>query len=370
MSDSMDRKVLTGVMILVGGAIGAGFLAIPYGIAKCGLLLGLIQLLLVGLVSGFMSLYVAELVSRVKGRHQVVGLVGKFLGKKGKIFITLAMFIGIYGALTAYGIGISTMLSELLGIDYTLVTIALFSVAGFIIHKGIRAVDKSEVISMFFLIPTLIFLSIVALSEFKLPNIMTINIKNFFYPFGIILFACLAYQSVPEISKVVEKKKLRKVILLGTFLFVALYSLFAFSFVGAYGQGVEELAVESLSGIWRIVGILVGTLAMATTFLILGLVIRDTYIEDYNLKPTYSFLLTILPPFFITLLRLNFATVVGLTGAITGGLVGIILGYTVYVARKKQKTKPEFMVPGGTATIIITTIVFLLGMTFEVMKYI
>ena len=109
------NKVLSGALVLVGGAVGAGFLGIPYAMAKSGFTIGMIELVLAWLASMFMCFYVLELVLRVRKTHQVVGLVEPYLGKKGKHLMAIMVFIGIYGALVAYGIGVGQLAYDFLG---------------------------------------------------------------------------------------------------------------------------------------------------------------------------------------------------------------------------------------------------------------
>ena len=53
----MKKEGLEAVCIIIGTVIGAGVLGIPYVIAKAGFLIGLIQLVIIGLLVLFMNLF-------------------------------------------------------------------------------------------------------------------------------------------------------------------------------------------------------------------------------------------------------------------------------------------------------------------------
>ncbi|MEK6816901.1 MAG: aromatic amino acid transport family protein, partial [Nanoarchaeota archaeon] len=66
----MDRKYLEAIATLVGTIIGAGVLGIPYVVAKSGIKIGLVHILLLGIAILFINLYVAEISLRTKKTHQ------------------------------------------------------------------------------------------------------------------------------------------------------------------------------------------------------------------------------------------------------------------------------------------------------------
>src|SRR3989344_2756276 len=94
------------IATLMGIIVGAGILGIPYVIAKAGYLYGFIIIILIGLAYVFLDLFYGEVVLRTKKQHQLPGYAEKYLGRKGKIIAGIAMPIAVYGALTAYLIGV------------------------------------------------------------------------------------------------------------------------------------------------------------------------------------------------------------------------------------------------------------------------
>ena len=111
----MNKSKLRGISAIVGTIVGAGTLGIPYVVSQVGFSIGLIYLLIIGLISTLVMLYVTELVLRTKKTKQMPGLAEKYLGKWGKRVMMLSQVLGIYGALIAYLTGIGSSFSGLIG---------------------------------------------------------------------------------------------------------------------------------------------------------------------------------------------------------------------------------------------------------------
>src|SRR3989338_3789267 len=108
----MEKRFFGAIATLVGTTIGAGVLGIPFVVAKAGILLGLIDIIIIGAAIMMVNLYLGEVVLRTKGKHQLTGYAQKYLGNKGKSIMALTMVFSIYGALTAYIIGVGEALAS------------------------------------------------------------------------------------------------------------------------------------------------------------------------------------------------------------------------------------------------------------------
>ena len=106
-------KTFPAITTLIGTMIGAGILAIPYAVSKSGFFIGLITMFIVALLMILVYLYLGEISLRTKEFHQITGLAGKYLGKKGKYWMFAATVFGIYAALLAYLIAEGQSLSFL-----------------------------------------------------------------------------------------------------------------------------------------------------------------------------------------------------------------------------------------------------------------
>jgi len=364
------RHVYEAVATLTGVTIGAGVLGIPFVFSKAGFLTGLLVLAVMALVVVLVNLCVGEIVLRTRGEHQLTGYAGIYLGKWGRRLMFLSIIVGSYGALMAYIIGEGQSLAELFGGNPWFWSMIFFVVASLIIYKGIKAVGSSELV----LVSTklLIFLTVVVLMVFSQafdPNELTgFNLTNIFIPYGVILFAFLGAIAVPEMRREMKGhwKEMRKAIILGSIIPFAAYALFALAVVGVTGTDTTEVAnvgVGRLLGFIPLVLInLFAILSLATSYIALGLGLKEVYQYDYNFKPLWAFVAAMFVPVVLIMAGIqSFILILGVTGAVSGGIEGILLLLTYWKAKKFSQRKPEYTVPIGPIAIALLSLVFLVG---------
>lgn len=107
------KKFWAATFTLTGTIIGAGILGLPYVFAQAGFFSGLFWLIFLGIIMTLTFLYLGEVTLRTKEKHQLPGLAEKYLGRKGKVAMFLAMVFGIYSSLLAYLVGEGESLSRL-----------------------------------------------------------------------------------------------------------------------------------------------------------------------------------------------------------------------------------------------------------------
>ena len=138
------KEVLEAITTLVGAVIGAGVLSVPYVIAEAGFLTGLLDLLVLGGFVILLYLLYGEVVLRTKGVHQLTGYAERYLGKTGKNVALISMTVGIYSALIAYFIGVGASMSQIFGGNPLIFSLIFFVVGVFLVHRGIKAIEESE----------------------------------------------------------------------------------------------------------------------------------------------------------------------------------------------------------------------------------
>ncbi|MCD6575797.1 MAG: hypothetical protein J7K73_01400 [Nanoarchaeota archaeon] len=358
------------ISLIIGTVIGAGIFGIPYAMSQAGLLFGLLNLIFVGTIVTFMTLYMGEVVMRTKKESQFILLAEKYLGKPGKWLMFLSMSAGIYGALTAYLVGIGQSAAHILGGNPIVYSMIFFIFAAPLIYFGLKTVTEIEFGLTSALIAIFIIISLALLPNVKLDNLTYYDTGKALFPYGVILFATLGYSVVPEVSMILKRngRKLMSAIVTAMLICISIYALFSISMVGTLGTNVAEIATNSLNGIIGELGTVVAILAMATGFLALGIVLKHIYQIDLRINPKISWGLVVFVPLIIFLVfSPSFVTAVALTGTYSGGLAGILCSLMAKEARKKGDLNPKFVVPGGDALIYISIIVFAVGMLLQTM---
>ena len=373
----MKKEVLYGSSILIGTIIGAGVLGIPYVVAQSGFLTGLTVIIVIGLISMLINLYLGEIILRTKGNHQLSGYAKKYLGNWGKRIMMFAMIFGIYGALLAYLIGEGSALSSIFGGPPLYWSIGFFITASSLIFTGLNIIKKSELIMVTFLIAIIIVISLLATGKIDTTNLTQFNSAKLLLPFGVILFAFIGTSAIPEIKLAMKNnlKKMKKAILIGSIIPIIIYALFTLITVGVLGSSTTEIATiglgEQLGTTAIILGNLFAVFAMATSFLVLGLALKDTYILDYKLNKNLAFILTVSLPLILFSMGINsFVKVINITGIIAGGLTFILIILIAHVAKKKSELKPEYSIPINYITSFILIVLFLIAIIYQITKVI
>jgi len=378
---------------LVGTIVGAGVLAIPYAVQKAGFLTGLLNLLILGAAVVFLYLYVGEVVLRTKGNYQLPGYAERYLGKTGKVLITFTTTFAIYGALTAYMIGVGRSLAAIFGMQNNITILGMaisadllfgllfFAFASTIVYLGLAFIRKSELLMSSIVIIIVILICAFLFLKIDVSNLASFNLSKLFIPYGVILFALAGAIAIPEMKEelVKNKKLLRKAIIVGTLIPIVLYTLFSFVTVGVCGSSTSEVATiylgQRFGVIMKIFGNLFAIFAMSTSFLTLGLGLKEVYNYDYKIKKSIAWSLACLIPLVLFLLMFFFIReeifykTIGLTGGVAMTLEGVLLVIMFNRAKRRGDRKPEYAVKRSTIVSIALIIVFTLGLAYTILNF-
>jgi len=375
-----NNKLLIAITTLIGTIVGAGILGIPYAIAKVGFFWGFIIIVTLGLCFILINLFAGEMILRTKKQHQLTGYAQKYLGKWGKIVMTLVMLMSLYGALIAYLIGEGSTLYAIFGFGSPLIyTLIFFAITSYIIFSGIKATGKTELVLISLLIIIVFVIGVFSYRSMDFSRLLTSNITNFLLPYGIVLFAYMALPAIPELQEVIgkEKKLLKKAIIWGSVIPIIIYLFFAAVVVGAVGlenfelldtnQRIATIALSIYSN--KILGVfanILAVLAMFTSYLTIGIALTEMYEYDYKLNRKLALSLTFFIPLIVVLFNLtSFLTVLAITGAIAGGLEAVMVMLMYWRAKKLGDRKPEYTMPNFYVLGGIILVMFLIGSIYQ-----
>ncbi len=368
-------KTLHATSALIGTIIGAGIFGIPYVVMKSGFTIGLIHILLIAVLMTITTLYLGEIALRSKENHQLTGYAEKYLGKKGKILMILALAFGIYSAVLAYLIGVGESLSFLFfdtsnyTIHFGILTWILLSL---FCHFGIKALEKGEFIGVITIIITIIAIVIYFANKIDIIN-LTQKYPNmpldYFAPFGVILFAFLGYTTIPEIKNILGKHKneMKKSILLAILICTIVYILFPAIVIGFKGEQTPQIATIALGKPF----ILLGILTMLTSYLALSISLTDMFHLDFKQTKFRSWFFAcsvpIIPFIIMQLTNIaSFTKILGIGGVISGGLTSVLILLMASNAKILGDRKPEYSIPVSKILTLILILIFAIGTIVEI----
>ncbi|HLD27247.1 MAG TPA: aromatic amino acid transport family protein [Patescibacteria group bacterium] len=372
-----DSKVFfEAVAVLVGTIIGAGVLGIPYVVYQSGFIGGAILMALISVAVLIMNLYLGEIVLSTRTDHQLTGYAEKYLGKTGKYFMFGSVVFGFYGALLAYLIGEGQALAALTGGSPLVYSLIFFAFAALLVFIGLTVIKKAE----FLLTLTILFIVIViffwGLGYLDFNNLGEFNLAKILIPYGVIFFSVSGASAIPELRRVLKGKErlVKKSIVVGTAIPFVVYVIFTFIVVGVAGFRVTEVATVGLGEVMGRSMIIFGNLfaffTMATSFLTLGLALKNTYHFDFKLKHGLSWFLTVSLPLVIFLAGLNdFVKVMGTVGAIGGGLEGILIGLIYLKVKSQRERRPEYELPKSPWLVFLLSLIFVGGIIYAIWTF-
>jgi amino acid permease len=373
----MRSKLFGATAILIGTIIGAGIFGIPYVVSKAGFAVGVFYIFFLGLAVFITTLCYGEVILRTKEPYQMSGYAEKYLGTLGKRALSFSLIFGIYGALLAYMIGVgdfaNALLSASLGGTPFLYTAIFFVLGSLIVFFGLKTVARFEKIMVLILILIVALIFVFGVANVRIENLTGFNAAYLFLPYGVILFAFTGATAVVDMRKTLagEEKKLKKAIFIGHLIPLIVYLIFAFIVCGVAGK---ETSPEAIIGLSKFLGpkifslgALLGILTMSTSFLTLGLALKEIFMVDYKINKTTSWVLACFVPFIIFLLGLtSFIKIIGIVGAVTGGINGIIILLMYLKAKEKGEQTPAFSVKLPKSIIYISYLIFGLGILYQV----
>ncbi|MFA5128715.1 MAG: aromatic amino acid transport family protein [Patescibacteria group bacterium] len=373
----MNKRFFHAIAMMVGMIVGVGLFGVPYAVEKVGFALGATYIFILGMLLLLVHVLYGEVALRTEGKHRLVGYAEIYLGSKGKIVAALAQIFSFYGALIAYiiigGQFLHLLLSPVFGGTILAYQIGFFIVTSLTVGVGLRLVAPIEFAMTMFLLAVVAIIFIFGLSYVWYPNLFVMNLKEIFFPYGVILFALGGAAAVPEIRDLLrgQEKKMKKALIWGTAIPIVITILFSFVVIGISGENTTSEAISGLVGPLGsnivLFGAIFGFLAITTSFLVLGLNLKEIFKLDYKVNGWLSWLLACLVPFIIFLLaRPEFISVAAFTGAVLGGIEGLLIILIWLKAEKEGKRTPEYKVKISEWVLSLVAFVFILGIIYKV----
>ncbi|MBW6440792.1 amino acid permease [Patescibacteria group bacterium] len=375
----IDKNYILAVSSMVGTSVGVGIFSLPYVASKSGFFFFIILIILLGIVTTTLSLMYGEITLRTKNKGRLVGFCEKYLGKNGKKIATVVTLFTLYSSMLAYiiigGIFGSAVFSSSFGgneFSYSIIMFLFISVG---IYISLKLISVIEFLMVIFLFVAILGIIIKGVPMVEVGNLISNDSSQFFFPFGAILFSLGALSAIPELEHIIKKgqKRIKDVIVIGNIIPIVVYILFVFVILGITGAGTSEEAFHGLSlsvgdGIVTL-GLIFGIFAISTSFLMLGVNLKEIFWYDYHLSEKTAWALTCFVPFAVFVLGMrDFITVVNIAGSIAGGFAGILIIIIFYRAKKMGDIKPAYSIKVPIIISIIMVIIYSAGIIYQLIE--
>jgi len=337
---------------LVGTIIGVGLFGLPYVASEAGFFILVFYFIFIGFIVIFIHLFYGEVAAKTPGLHRLPGYAEKYLGSGARRLAFINQLLGLYGALLAYLIVGGEFLANLIGGGHSflyLYTFIFFALGAFLIWRDEKYIGPMELILLFVFFVIIVVLLAIGSLSIKFDNLLTFEPKNFFVPYGVVIFSVWGASMIPEVKEILRGnlKQIRKVIIYSIAVCLLVYILFSLLVVGVTGEMTTKEAIIGLKGALGknviIMGFILGIIATFTSFITLGLTVKKIYLFDYHLPKFPAWFLACFVPVILFIIGLkDFINVISLTGAIMLGIEGILIFLIYLKFKKKEKnTSPQ-----------------------------
>ncbi|MEK7212196.1 MAG: hypothetical protein AAB686_00785 [Patescibacteria group bacterium] len=348
--------------LMAATTIGAGLFSLPYVLYKSGWVVSLLYLVLaVGAIVFAHSLYLRTLEGNGGGKH-LLGLATEYFGGFGRGFGLLVIVGGLTLALVIYLVLVGEF-SEMLFVGSRNLGLVLFWLAGSLPIIFSRRTISSELVGAVLMtaIILLVFAGFFGSSALNLP---VADFKNIFLPFGPLLFALAGWTAIEPIfdyKKQAGYNRASVAMGVGTIFAAVLYTLFVLGILGSAGSITPDTVggLSNWAGWKFVLLIILGLFAVWTSYVPIGLEIKNALEKDLSWAKTWSGALVLFLPLALVFLGLrDFIKIVGLAGGVFLGLEYLLI---LMVSQKALNLRGAKMF-----LVWLLGIIFLLGAVYEV----
>lgn len=142
----MDSKLIGGILLVIGTAIGGGMLALPIATAEAGFVNSLLLMFICWFIMTASALLVLEANLWLPARSNIISMARNLLGRWAEIIAWFSYLLLFYSVIAAYIAGGGDFFHSLIEstgiiIPIWLAIILFTGLFGFVVYQGIRSVD-------------------------------------------------------------------------------------------------------------------------------------------------------------------------------------------------------------------------------------
>ena len=372
------KDIVFPVTTLVSMIIGVGFFSLPYITLKVGFFLMLFYFLILGIIVTIIHSIFGKLAVKTPDFKRFPGFVKFYLGDQAEKIALISSIIGGLGGLLAYLLVGSTFLQNLLSPFLSISTnnyiLIYFVLGSFFVFSGIKSISKLSFwfLVFFFLVLIMMFnhfSSMIQIDNLFLGSANTI--KDFFLPYGAVLYSLWGVSLIPDVEEMLKGKKrlVGKTVLFATIIPIIIYLCFIYLILGLTGINTTEMALvglESHIGAEIVsLSLILGILTTFTSYVASGLVLKKVFMYDLKMKKEFAWAITCFVPLISLLAGLdNFIGIISLLGGVGLSFNGILilLMYKESINKEKGTHKKYFWF----SPLIL---VFVLGIIYELIYF-
>ncbi len=379
----MQAKLIGGILLIVGSAIGGGILALPIATSELGFMNSSMLLFFCWAIMTASALLILEVSLWLPQNTNIISMAKATLGKTGAAFAWIIYLLLFYSLLAAYIAGGSDFFKNLLQLIHIAlpnhVVAALFTfVLGYIVYRGIQIVDYANRSLMTIKFITFFLLIAFISSHISLPKLEGGQLAVFSTGMTVAVTSFGFATIIPSLRSYFKDdiKKLRQAIFFGSLIPLICYLAWDVTVMGVIpregsdglismlhsGQStsafVNELSALLHQGTITSLARTFTSICLLTSFLVVSLGLVDFLADGFKLKKIgkNNFIVcsvALLPPLLIVVINPHiFIAALAYAGIYCIILLIIFPVLMVWRGRYHQNIVAEYQVFGGKVLLV------------------
>ncbi|MBS0622138.1 MAG: tyrosine transporter [Verrucomicrobia bacterium] len=388
-------KLLGGILLVSGTAIGAGMITLPVTTGPAGFGPSLFGLLLTWVAMTYSALLVLERIASLGGTANLVSMARHALGRGGEAAAWITYLFLLYALMTAYLTGAGSYLGRATGVVFgtnvgsALGMIEVWVILGFVTYSGIRMAEKFNRVTA--IVGIIAFTTIIAgLTPFiRYSNLVHCHLNYICVPLPLLVTAFGFHIVIPSLLKYFDRdlRSAKKCLFIGSVIPLGLYVIWQSALLGSLplkGEGGvlwllgQEQLLPSLTAVigkmhWG-VSWAMGTFALSavvTSLIGVTLSLWDFLADGFALHKMKmgKIALTVLvcgpPLFFSKAFPGCFVAALSYAGVFVSLLLGLLPIASCWIERKRFPQNKGYQVVGGKLGLILGAFFFLLVIVMQ-----
>jgi len=336
--------------LLAATTIGAGIFSLPYLFKEAGWLTGVFYLVILsGVLISVHYLY-WQILAKLKEKQRLLGLTGKYLGRTVFYLGFFVIIGGLLLTLVVYLILIGNFVRLVFpGVSFAQGILVFWFLASLPLVLKLRRLVGFEFLGTVLMAAIIVLVFGSSWQSIGSKGFPAIDLRNFFLPFGAILFSLAGWTAIEPVfewqkkseSGTPDRHSALSILSFGTLIPAFLYVVFATGILGS----AREVTPDTISGLtnwplWQvaIMGWL-GIIAIWTSYAPIAVEIKNSLEKDLRwpacvaeatsarLRPAglSLYIVLFLPLILIALGLRNFLSIIGLAGGVFLGLQYLLI---------------------------------------------
>lgn len=382
-------RLLGGILLVAGTAIGAAMLGLPVSVGQAGLVPSIVLFFITWIVMTYGALLLLEVNLSLNEGANMISMAAKTLGKKGAAVCWVLYLFLLYSLLTAYlsesMLTFADMFSAFLGGAVPLWTglVPVLGLFGALVATGVRSVDITNRVLMVGLLVSYVAIMVITAPEVEADRLLHIDLSKIPMAVTLVVTSFGFAIIIPSLRRYfkADVEALKMAILIGCAAPLVVYILWVTAALGvlplegpyglqvAFQEGVSgarlmAIVGDTLSNTW--IPIMARTLtffAIMTSFLGVSLCLMDFLADGFRIEKSalgrvLLYFLTFGPPLVISFTAkrvfLSALEYAGAFGVIT--LLVLLPACMVWSGRYFMQYKSPYRAPGGKISLALAMV--------------